>query len=515
MSELMSTAAQHAFEHPELEAVIPEAGPSRMGDVSAGLSLDEAFEVDSTVRIILEGGYKTIGLQFPDELLPCSPAVFKSIQKKVAGIGAQCYVLADSTYGSCCPDVLSCLHLPADFLVHYGHACLTPTDALPVHYVFPRRSLYAKDAVDKLVDACKEDMEIEGGRKAFIVVWDVSLDWLADEIHKTFTERCSFPISFASIQRPSLKPGPPTVEGEKGKSPALRSIEPPHGLDISDCVILYLGEEGRSLLNLQMTHAGNPLYSYSPSSRSVTPQHPTTSRLLSRRLFALHSAMSSDIFGLVVSSIGLANAKDLLNQLRADLKRAHKKSYTMSVGRLNPAKLANFDAVECFVLVGCNEGGVVDNKDFLRPIITPWELQMALKGPEANWEPDKWTLDMGRVLEAAKEREKEILDNPDDATEDDQDGPEFSLVTGTYRTRKTFGAGNGNGNGENQVLDGVGVQDLTLRNKDFSLAKLESVGSNYLSSREFKGLEQRYGMDEPAILEEGRGGIARGYEEEK
>jgi hypothetical protein len=27
---------------------------------------------------------------------------------------------------SCCPDVLSAMHLPADFLIHYGHACLTP-----------------------------------------------------------------------------------------------------------------------------------------------------------------------------------------------------------------------------------------------------------------------------------------------------------------------------------------------------------------------------------------------------
>lgn len=37
----------------------------------------------------------------------------------------------------------------------------------------------------------------------------------------------------------------------------------------------------------------------------------------------------------------------------------------------------------------------------------------------------------------------------------------------------------------------------------------------YLNSRHFKGLEQRYGMDEPAPLEEGRSGIARGYGEEK
>ena len=56
---------------------------------------------------------------------------------------------------------------------------------------------------------------------------------------------------------------------------------------------------------------------------------------------------------------------------------------------------------------------------------------------------------------------------------------------------------------------------MTLRNNDFTLSKLESAGSNYLASREWKGLEARYGMDEPAVLEEGRSGIARGYEEEK
>lgn len=104
------------------------------------------------------------------------------------------------------------------------------------------------------------------------------------------------------------------------------------------------------------------LFVYSPSSQSVSPLNRTTSRLLSRRLFALHQALSADVFGLIVSNIGLASSKPLLAQLREDLKRAKKKSYTLSVGRLNPAKLANFAEIECFVLVGCAEGGVVDSK---------------------------------------------------------------------------------------------------------------------------------------------------------
>lgn len=76
----------------------------------------------------------------------------------------------------------------------------------------------------------------------------------------------------------------------------------------------------------------------------------------------MHQARAADVFGLVVGNVGLAASQPLLARLRADLKKHQKKSYTLSVGRLNPAKLANFMEVECFVLVGCAEGGVVDSK---------------------------------------------------------------------------------------------------------------------------------------------------------
>jgi len=166
---------------------------------------------------------------------------------------------------SCCPDVLSCLHLPADFLVHYGHACLTPTDALPVHYVFPRRKLDIADAGRALLEA---STELGENHKGVIVVWDVSYDWLSgmsttlaladnsEEILSKLSSSIPHPISFANIRRPSTNA---TSDRASGKAPALRSLEPPEGLDAGDCVIWYIGDEGRSSLNLQMTHAANPV----------------------------------------------------------------------------------------------------------------------------------------------------------------------------------------------------------------------------------------------------------------
>lgn len=168
--------------------------------------------------------------------------------------------------------------------------------------------------------------------------------------------------------------------------------------------------------------------------------------------------MTSDVFGLVVHSVGLKSSNALLDELRRTLRRHKKKSYTLTVGRINPAKLANFDSIECFVLVGCNEGGLVDSKvgatsqgisdmmqDFYRPIITPWELLLALQGPEHEWQPSKWTLDISKVLEAAKGasagEDGVNADSRGSAEEKDEDAPVFSLVDGTYKARRKFGSG--------------------------------------------------------------------------
>lgn len=74
-------------------------------------------------------------LQFPDELLKDAYRVFgalkREIELRIEGSGDisrdfQLYVMADTTYGSCCVDEVAALHVNADCVVHYGHTCLSP-----------------------------------------------------------------------------------------------------------------------------------------------------------------------------------------------------------------------------------------------------------------------------------------------------------------------------------------------------------------------------------------------------
>jgi len=89
-------------------------------------------------------------------------------------------------------------------------------------------------------------------------------DEMLDDIITSFSKEVGeIPISFATIHKPALLSNNKGVDLDsadaKGKSAALRAIDPPNGLELRDCVIWYLGEEGRSLLNIQMTHAANPV----------------------------------------------------------------------------------------------------------------------------------------------------------------------------------------------------------------------------------------------------------------
>lgn len=49
----------------------------------------------------------------------------------------------------------------------------------------------------------------------------------------------------------------------------------------------------------------------------------------------------------------------------------------MLMGRPNPAKLANFPECDVFVLVACAQTVLLDSKEYLAPLITPFEAELA------------------------------------------------------------------------------------------------------------------------------------------
>ncbi|KAF7986877.1 hypothetical protein HWV62_12622 [Athelia sp. TMB] len=464
-----------------------EEAITRMIDVSAPppsqtLSAEQFeayYEIRRTVREIVDNDYHRTALQFPDELLHDSVPIYHALKAEIGN--RELYVLADTTYGSCCVDEVAAQHVDANAIVHYGHAFTKMLTAL-----------------DELVAGLQ-----------------TALEPLGIAIHHT-------PVPLKTVPVPQLpvKSGPQTDNAnpeEKSQGHLDGPAEP----------ILWIGPDSLALTNLLLTSFTSPFPAR--TAQAASPRTPT-SRLLKKRYAALSRARSADVFGILVSSPSPTQLP-LLRHIRARIRERRKKSYTVSVGKVNPQKLGNFAEVECWVLVACGENSLVDGKEFMRPVITPFELELAL-APTPKW-TGRYVLDLDTVLKegegacisfismpSEKSYPNHTFDAPADAkatkssaendgeSGSDDERPVFSALTGKYRQPKVFSLP-----AKSIASTDPSSTDVILRNRDTAVTAAGSAAADFLASRTYQGLEQRTGMDSPSLLEQGRSGIARGYKD--
>lgn len=346
---------------------------------------------------------------------------------------------------------------------------------------------------------------------------------------------------------------------------AARSVTLPQGIDHTQCGYLYLGPESLSLTNLLLTLGpSTPLVSYDPIRSTARVETGSTNRLLMKRYASVLKARDASVVGLLVGTLGVHSYLPLLQHLRALLtsRKSARKVYTISVGKLNPAKLANFQEIDVFVLVACPENTLVDSKEFFRPIVTPFEMQLAVNAAErqqrgeegVDWS-GKYVLDLDKLVPphlrdahdhkdllarineveldddthaSAQVHDEEHDEEEEEEDDDDDDRPHFSLVSGTYVHRRKFHGNSrtthslgGATDPADQALQLASAQGGTQENSVMMrnpatgevTTVLESASLQHVGQRAWQGLEQRIGLDEPSMLEEGRQGIAKGYKD--
>ena len=147
---------------------------------------------------------------------------------------------------------------------------------------------------------------------------------------------------------------------------------------IEDYTFLFIGtSDSPALVNMMMTFNKNVFYTYNPSNAICEKETAKINKALMKRYYLVERAKDASIVGIVAGTLGVAKYKDMIDHLKSLLKAAGKKSYTFVVGKLNPAKLANFAEVDLYVLVACPESCLLDQAEFYRPVVSPLEIEMA------------------------------------------------------------------------------------------------------------------------------------------
>jgi diphthamide biosynthesis protein 2 len=407
------------------------------------------------------------------------------------------FVLGDTTFGSCCPDEVSAMHLDADVLIHYGHACLSPTFSLPVLYSFGITDLDACFLVDTVIHEVKRS-----GSQRLLLLFQVQYHHVIQDIQTRLSEKGDILVIAGHIPSQNMvfnddmEPGIDTEP--KADTMKVGGLELPCNLDLSKFTCLYVGDptESRQYANIMMRFASlaergpNSIWTYQPSTQTLETELPgDIQRRLNRRFFLTQKARDAATFGILVGTLSQRHFRNAVTALQRIIHDSGRSCYTFAVGKINDAKLANFGEIECYVLVACSENSILENeRDLHVPVITPLELDIAL----GNSEWAEYSLDYNDFLSKTQDHAA-----PSNKQDRDKEAPYFSLVSGKFEdSRKGIASTEVN----LSALPGAG-----------QLSAYTSKGAEFLRNREYQGLETLVGETEVRPAGEGENGIASNY----
>lgn len=117
--------------------------------------------------------------------------------------------------------------------------------------------------------------------------------------------------------------------------------------------------------------------------------------LLARRYAAVEAAKSSQFFGIIVGSVAVVGVTEVCSRLEKILEGSSKQYVRLLFGKLTVAKLGNVPEVDCFVLVSCPQHEALYSREYPKPIVTPFDIEVAYGTRE--WS-DEYKLDLSDLL---------------------------------------------------------------------------------------------------------------------
>ena len=397
------------------------------GPVTAWEEVAGVYQLDSCAAWIRERSLAKVSLQFPDALLGDAAAVTRQLASLCADSGrdVQLFILGDTTYGECCVDEIAAEHISSDGVIHFGHTCLTATCRLPALWIFTRKSCDVTSLSSALEDKAREAPDT----CPLVLVYDVEYDHLLSNLTLD-----NVPLVVGRCSSSNEDICDDSKVRKFGRTFDVKSED-----ELKNRVVIYVGKGESSLLNFMYNWPENEFHVFDDG--SLVPANISVSKFMMKRYFLVEKTKDAERVGLLVGTLGTHRYADIIERLRATGRRASKKVYVFLVGKPNVAKLANFPEIDVFVLVACPETSLVDSRDFLQPIVTPYEFELACSR-SVEW--------AGKLVTDFKELLLASSDNVDDGggggdqEEEDSEG-DVSLITGkvrsSARTQETVSGG--------------------------------------------------------------------------
>jgi len=218
---------------------------------------------------------------------------------------------------------------------------------LPVIYVLGRR----KVDIDLLVKQFQN--EVPDNATSVLLMCDTAYAHSLDPIYERLRSE-----GYSQIERHPIPNTTNIVQPNTlAEQPLLPESDP-----LPETTLLLVAEPQDSTTTLlTYHHQTSQIYTFSPSTSILVLSSPSTNLALRRRYVAVQKARDAGAVGLVIGTLGKSGYLTLISLLRKLCLERRKKPYLLALGKLNPAKVANFSECDVFCMIACPESTVVDS----------------------------------------------------------------------------------------------------------------------------------------------------------
>lgn len=324
--------------------------------IDKSLPFNYNFEIHKTIWRIKQEKAKVVGLQMPEGILFYSTQIAQ-ILEQFADVDV--ITLGDVTYGACCIDDLTASRMGIDFLVHYGHSCLVPTDDIlaatnvKTMYVFVDIAFDAEHLASTILHNFKPEDKI-----TYMGTIQFSSTLFLAKQH-VLNKNPNF-----DIMVPQEKP---LTSGE-----VLGCTSP----KLPENRIVIFVADGR--FHLESAMIQNPkvqFFRYDPFMKQLFHEEYTHNEMKTNRRAAIETARSAQVVCLVLGTLGRQGSVGIIERLLDVLdKRSNLTYFVVLLSEISQDRLNHLDkSVDCYIQVACPRLSIDWGHLFKKPVLSPFE----------------------------------------------------------------------------------------------------------------------------------------------
>ena len=352
------------------------------------------FQLEELIQRIQKNDNRLVALQVPEGLKMQALEMMDEIE---SGSGAKVVLAADPCYGACDLVHDKMKMMGVELVAHMGHSQMNidsgmPTQFIDVTYdgdpelapVIPMLNAHLDIAKKRMAEQSTGELSEVEAQERFMdavgrmtplkdtklgLVGSIQHLHLLPEFHDRL-EQAGFDVTIPMGGARLTFPGQVLGCNYSGDDDTIGHY-------------LFLGSGDFHPIGLVL-HTGKPLAMLDPySGDAIEMSFERIERILRQRFGLIMASMDAEKFGILIGEKPGQMRRTLALRMKRLLEKHGKKGYLLALEHVGP-ELIDFYPVDAFVNTACPRIAIDDAVKYAKPLITPFELEVALG--EKKWE---------------------------------------------------------------------------------------------------------------------------------